>query len=130
MREVVRVGLRNATARFSDDAPLFDSRALRARYGPLDAWPADAELGLAVLAWSLGPGFTLRGFREALREVIPAFEAAARAVPIGESSAQIVLNSVARTCLRNGSVVVRWDLDPEILYWPLELSKCAGATFP
>ncbi len=132
VRDVVRVAWQNATARFSNfsgDAPQVDERVLRARYGSLDAWPVDAELGLRVLAWTLGSGFSLRGFRDALSPVLPDFEGAARAIPMGADPTQIVLNAIARRALENGSVVMHWNLNPEILYWPLHLSCCMGATF-
>ena len=127
VRDAVRVALNVTAARFSSDAPTIDARALQSRYGILDAWPADAQLGLCVLAWALGPGFSLKGFREALRPALPDFEGAARAVPIGADPEGIVLHEMARRCLENGSVVVRWDLNPEVLYWPMGLSSCVGA---
>lgn len=135
VRDAVRVALRFTTAQFSvsnevsPDAPSIDERVLRSKYGPLDAWPADAQLGLCLLAWTLGSGFSLRGFRDALRPVLPDFEGASRAIPVGSDPTQIALNGIARRCFENGSVVVRWDLNPEILYWPMGLAGLMGTTY-
>jgi hypothetical protein len=128
VRDAVRVALGSITARFSDDAPSVDERVLRRQYGALDAWPADAELGLVVLAWVLGPGFSLPQFRESVNTLVPNFSKAARAIGSGGPPSLITLGGIARCALNNGALVVRWNLDPEVLYWPLELSGCPGAT--
>jgi hypothetical protein len=127
VRETVRVALTSIATRFSNDAPSVDPHVLRRRYGDTSVWPVDAELGLLVLAWTLGPGFAIRGFREALAELIPDFARAARAVGQSPSNPTLVtIGGIARCCLSNGAMVVKWDLDPEVLYWPLDLSKCKG----
>jgi hypothetical protein len=128
VRDAVRVALGSIAAPFSDDAPSVNARVLRARYGVMDAWPADAELGLVVLAWALGPGFTISGFREALGQLVPDYARAARAIGPGGSPTLITLGGIARCALSNGAIVVRWNLNPEVLYWPLALERCAGAT--
>lgn len=129
MRDVVRVALIQVAARFSDDAPSVDAltRALRVRYRALDGWPADPQLGLAVLGWVLGPGFALVGFRQSLNRLVPDFRSAAQAVGVGTNPTLVTIGGIVRCALRNGAVVTRWNLDPEVLYWPLDLSACAGA---
>lgn len=128
MREDVRVALKSIAARFSDDAPSVDERVLRRRYAALDAWPVDAQLGLVVLAWVLGPGFALSDFREATNRLVPDFSRAARSAGgIGASNPTLItLGGIARCALANSAVVVRWNLHPEVLYWPLDLSSCAS----
>lgn len=128
MREAVRAALVDIAARFSDDAPSLDERILRARYRALEAWPADAQLALAVLAWTLGPGFALRGFPQATNALVPDFGRAAAMIGPGGGPTLITLGGVARCGLRNGAYVLRWNLNPEILYWPNDLSRSAGAT--
>ena len=131
MRTPVRVALGSLAARFAGDAAplILDESALRVRYRALDAWPADAELALRVLGWALGPGFALAGFREALNGgALPDFDAAARCLNLGDVPTLIALSGVARTGFLNASVVVRAGLDPEVLYWPLGLTDCVGAT--
>ena len=125
MREAVRGALNDIAARFSDDAPSIDERVLRRRYGALDAWPVDAELGLCVLAWALGSGFSLGGFRDAVSRLVPDFEGASRAIEFKvETSTLVTLSGIARSAFRNGNLVVRWNLDPDTLYWPQDLSSC------
>ena len=114
-------------ARFSDDVPSFTGAALRKRYPAVRAWPADAKLALYLLAWMLGPGFALKGFRESVNIYEPDFAAAARAVGPGKNPADITLTGYVRTALRNAAVVVKWDLNPEALYWPANLSSMPGS---
>ena len=133
MREVVRVALGSIAARFSDDASMVDERVLRSRYSALTAWPADAELGLMLLAWMLGPGFPLAGFREAVNRCVPDFVAAAHAVQaackVGGSPTLVTVIGIVRCTFTNAETVVRWNLNPEVLYWPLDLMACIGATY-
>lgn len=132
MREDVRIALDKIAIRFSDDAPSADASRLRRLYVAMDAWPLDSQLGLCVLSWVLGPGFSIAGFRESVNRLVPDFLAAARAVkrlePEGLNPTLVTLYGIARCALRNGAVVVRWNLDPETLYWPSDLADCAGAT--
>ena len=122
MRDAVRAAFGSIASRFSDDVPSVDERVLRARYSAVGAWPADSQLGLLVLAWVLGPGFSLKGFREAVNSLVPNFDRAALAVSLGGSSTLTDLGEIARCGFRNGGVVVRTNLDPEALYWPLDLA--------
>ena len=124
MRDVVRAALADVAARFSDDAVSIDEGALRRRYTALDAWPADAELGLCVLAWTLGPGFHRKGFRECVNKLVPDFSSAAGLIDLGSSPTAVTLTGIARCALSNGAHVVRWNLDSSLLYWPLSLSSC------
>lgn len=124
MREAARVALNSVAARFSSDAPSIDLSAVRRRYSAFDDWPADAQLGFGVLAWTLGPGFALPGFREAANALCPDFARAARAVGVGEHPTLITLGAVARRALDNGAVVLARNLDPGVLYWPQRLSSC------
>lgn len=128
MREAVRAALGSFAARFSDGAPSFDERVLRSRYGDTSVWPADGEFGLVLLAWALGPGFHLAGFRQALTGLVPDFDAAARSIGPGGNPSLVTIGGAARTALRNAAIVVRWNLPSEILYWPAALANCAGAT--
>jgi hypothetical protein len=129
VRDVVRVALTHIAARFSDDAPLpfAGERVLRSRYSALGAWPADAEFGLTVLAWVLGPGFSMEGFKQAVNRLVPDFTKAAESIGAGSSPALVTLHGIARRSFRNASMVTRWNLNPDILYWPLDLSSCPGA---
>lgn len=130
MREVVRVALNRIASRFSDDAPSIDTRVLRSRYRVYEAWPADAQLALGVLAWVLGPGFHLPRFAAAVNAPLPDFRRAAAAVGRGGANSTLVtLGGITRRGLRNGDVVLQWNLDPDTLYWPHDLSSCIGATF-
>jgi hypothetical protein len=124
VRDSVRVALDKIAAQFSDDAPSIDERALRSRYAAVDAWPADAELGLRVVAWALGPGFSMRGFRDAVNRLVPDFSEAASLIMLGPSPTAVSLTGIARRALFNGATVVRWNLNPDLLYWPLDLSSC------
>jgi hypothetical protein len=129
VRETVRAALCSIAVRFSDDAPLVDERVLRQRYAALDAWPADSQLGLFVLAWILGSGFSIAGFRESVNALVPDFGKAARTIGMGSNPTLVTLGGIARCGLRNGALVVRWNLKSDILYWPLDLSACKGASF-
>src|ERR1700755_2587788 len=97
MRDVVRDALETVAIRFSDDAPSIDTRVLRSRYRAYESWPADCELALVLLAWILGPGFKLPGFREALDGLVPDFESAASAVAFrNEGPTLITLGGIIR----------------------------------
>lgn len=124
-RRSAREALRRVTARFSGESFKLDEGPLRKRYVALGAWPADAQLGLGVIAWSLGSGFSNREFRAAVNEEVPDFIKAAGAAAIGQDPTSITLLGIARSALRNGAVVLAHDLDPEIVYWPIELTRCS-----
>lgn len=128
MRPAARVAFDSIAVRFSDGAPSLDLAPCRARYPALDAWPADAQLALALLAWTLGPGFALPGFVRALSALPADFGQAARAVPLGSFPTFVTLGGIARRGLCNASHVVAWNLDPDFLYWPWALSAPHGAT--
>ena len=127
VREAVRAALSTIAARFSDDAPSVDERVLRQRYVALDVWPADSQLGLFVLSWILGPGFSIAGFRDSVNALVPDFGKAARSIGPGSNPTLVTLGGIARCSFRNAALVVRWNLDPSILYWPMDLSRCRGA---
>jgi hypothetical protein len=127
VRDAVRVALHSIAARFSDDAPLVDLPVLRSRHSALDAWPADAQLGLFVLAWALGSGFAIQGFRERVNALVPDFAGAARAIGPGSTPTLISVGSVVRCTFLNAAIVLRWNLDSKVLYWPSELSRSTGA---
>lgn len=124
-RRSAREALRRVTARFSGEPFALDEGPLRKRYVALSAWPADAQLGLGVIAWSLGSGFSNREFRAAVNEEAPDFMKAAEAAAIGQDPTSITLLGIARSALRNGAAVLAHDLDPEIVYWPIELTRCS-----
>lgn len=124
MRDAVRKELVSIALRFSSDAPSVDEAALRSRYSALEAWPADAQLGLYILAWALGSGFALKGFKDAVNALIPDFARAASAVELKGDSSFITIASIARRALRNAHVVVECALDPDLLYSPLNLHSC------
>ena len=129
MREAVRAAWQDLAARFSDVAPSLDEVALRSRYGAIEAWPADAEFGLVVLGWALGPGFACPGLRPTrARGRGPAFALASHYVAVRSSLPSVItLCGIACTGFRNGAVVVDRELNPEVLYWPWDLSRCKGA---
>jgi hypothetical protein len=113
------------TARFSGEPFRVNEATLRKRYVAVSAWPADGQLGLGVLAWTLGSGFSNREFQAAVNEEVPDFLKAAEAAAIGPDPTSITLLGIARSALRNGAVVLAHDLDPEIVYWPIELTRCS-----
>ena len=124
MRECVRVALIEIASRFSDDAPTVDERKVRSRYAAAEAWPADAELGLMVLSWALGPGFSIREFKAAVNRLVPDFARAAAAIDPGESPTLITLSGIARHAFANAAIVTRWNLPDHILFWPTDLTLC------
>lgn len=126
LRESVRPALVSIAGRFSSDVPLVDTAALRSRYGAFEAWPADAQLGLSVLAWALGPGFHVRGFRESVNALVPDFARAASTLEAlgAKNTSLITLTGIARAAFRNAAVILECDLNPEILYSPLDLTSC------
>ena len=128
MRSSVRTALGSIASRFSDDAPSIDVSTLTRRYGALAGWPADAELGLLVLAWVLGSGFSIQGFREALAppRLVPDFRRAGAAIGRGGSPSLITLGGIARGAFENAGVVLDWNFHPEILYWPMQLPRLPG----
>lgn len=126
----VRAALLATAARYSDETPSADTleAALLKRYAAFDAWPADGQLGLLILGWALGPGFSLPGLKRSLDVLVPDFMAASRAVQVDESKPTlIVLGGLARGCFRNAALVCRWNLRDEVLYWPSDLAL-SGAT--
>lgn len=129
VRDAVRAVFAQITARFSDDAPSVDERVLQSRYAAVDAWPADAQLWIMVLGWALGPGFSLAGFRQAVNQLVPDFVGAARAIGVGKTPTLVTLGGIARVGFGNAAIVVRFDLDPEVLYWPIDMTRCTGAMF-
>jgi len=121
---VVRSAFLEIAQRFSDDPPTVNLPVLRRRYAAFPAWPADARLGLYVLAWVLGPGFHIRPFSKAVNQLHPDFAAAAGAIGKGSTPTTIAITGVVRQLFRNASVVVARDLNPSLLYWPIDLSTC------
>jgi hypothetical protein len=138
MREAVRVALEGIATRFSQDAPSSsfsrDEPVLRRRYSAMDAWPADAEFGLFILSWTMGPGFTLGDFRAKVNALVPDFHGASARLRRAGGSAPpaafitLTLVGIARTAFSNAAIVLRWNLTSDILYWPTDLSRSAGAT--
>lgn len=124
MRDPVQDALTAIAGRFSDDAPSVDEAVLRSRYSAFGAWPADARLGLGVLGWVLGPGFNVRGFREAVNALEPDFATAASAVALGDNPTAIAIADIARRAFLNAAVVIDCDLDPNLLYYPFDLASC------
>ncbi len=129
MRACVLSAMLELGARFSDDAPgdlaqrlLRDEGVLRKRYSAFDAWPADGQVGLHTMAIVLGPGFALAGFRRAVDAAVPDFDQAAEhcAIPDGGMTVA-VLNARNERLFRNAAVVLRRNLDPELLYFPQDL---------
>jgi hypothetical protein len=124
----VWTALAGVAARFaSEPRCLVDEATLLKRYAALEAWPADAQLGLVVLAWTLGSGFSLKGFAQAVNQLVPDYEAAARAIGPGKNPVAITIGEIARVCFFNASLVVRFDLKDTGLYWPTDLSKSVGS---
>jgi hypothetical protein len=125
LRDSVRAAFLEIAGRFSDDVTPVDPAVLQSRYSVVEAWPADAQLGLYTLAWALGPGFHMKGFREALNStVVPDFARAASAIEVKENPSLITLGGIAKHAFRNAAVVVNGDLDYGILYWPISLQSC------
>lgn len=124
MRDPVQDALTAIAGRFSDDAPSVDEAVLRARYSAYGAWPADARLGLGVLGWVLGPGFNVRGFKEAVNALEPDFATAASVVSLGDNPTAAAITDIVRRAFLNAAVVIDCDLNPDLLYSPLDLSSC------
>jgi len=136
IRPSVSSALYSIAARFAGDispaSMRVDEGALLKRYSALRAWPCDAQLGLVVLAWALGPGFSLgkdkskrEEFGAAVNCLEPDFARAARLVA-GRTPTAISLGEIAGAAFRNAALVVQWNL-PDRLYWPTDLSKCIGS---
>ena len=111
------------------EAPRVDEKVLFKRYAALGAWPADAQFGLLVLAWMLGPGFSLTGFSKAVNRLVPDFAKAACVIGPGQVPTAITLGGVARAAFRNAAVAVKWNLDESWLVWPTDLSKFVGSGY-
>jgi hypothetical protein len=101
---------------------------LAKRYTALEAWPADAQLGLLILAWALGSGFQLKDFASSVNRMLPRWGAAARAVGPGRVPAAISIGAAVRMCFRNAVVVTRWNLNEAHLFYPEDLSTRVGAS--
>ena len=128
MRAIVRAELENIAGRFSNESPKADEleAKLTKRYPAFEAWPADAQLGLLLLGWALGPGFSLPGFKDSVDTLEPDFfHAAALIAPAGDVGDG--LKAIARQCFRNADLVLRWQLVDSVLYYPIDLSSCIGA---
>lgn len=130
MRILVRAALENIAGRFSNEAPKADEleAKLTKRYPAFEAWPADAQLGLLLLGWALGPGFSLPGFKNTVDSLEPDFRhAAALVAPTGDVGDP--LRDIIRQCLRNADIVLQWALTDSVLYYPTDLSSCIGADY-
>lgn len=128
MREAVHEAMSHIVSRFSHDALSSErlsgiEEGLRKRHPAFDGWPTDGELGLILLGWSLGPGFRLKGFSEAVEQYVPRFDLAAKAVTASFDPTWISLGGEIRKALRNAWVVLDRSLD-DVLYWPVELTTC------
>ena len=86
-------------------------------------WPADAQLGLLSMAWSMGPAF---------RPKFPRFAAACDALDFATAAIEskedetgnpglIPRNSADRLLFSNAAVVLAQGLDPNVLHWPAAL---------
>lgn len=130
MRVLVRAALENIAGRFSDERPKADEleAKLTKRYPAFGAWPADAQLGLLLLGWLLGPGFSLSGFKNTVDSFDPDFRhAAALLAPAGDVGDPI--RDIIRQCFGNASLVLQWMLVDSVLYYPTDLSSCVGADY-
>jgi hypothetical protein len=127
MRTAVTNALVGVAARFSDEAPRIDEEALIRRYSAFEAWPADGQLGLCVLVWALGSGFSLGKFVAHVNQLVPNFARAATCIGPGDTPIEISIGAIARAAFRNAAIVVRWNLDAGLLHWPTDLSKTVGS---
>lgn len=78
--------------------------------------PADAQLGIASMAWAMGPGFvrTFTKFVDAVNR--GDFLTAATESHISNGSAE--RNAADKKLFENASIVTNSNLDPSILYYP------------
>jgi GH24 family phage-related lysozyme (muramidase) len=98
--------------------------ALRKRWPDFEEWPADAQLALHSWAWGVGPAARYPTMSAAL--LARDFAAAAEQVRMVANGVELhglkPRNRANRMLLLNAAVVVADGLDPDVLYWPRDLS--------
>lgn len=95
---------------------------LRGRFTKLETWPADAQLALHSMAWACGPWFNWPLLQRALER--QDFQIAALECTIDEHHNPGVhpRNVANRVLFRNAARVKERGLDPDVLYWPKDLT--------
>jgi GH24 family phage-related lysozyme (muramidase) len=102
---------------------------LDATFPGWETWPADAQLGIASMAWAMGAGFTSKW---------PKFSAACRALDFDTAARECQMNAsfnpglVARNhanqrLFQNAARVVALGLAAEVLQFPNDLTGTNGA---
>ncbi len=118
VRPIVARAVTGVLVLFTDedhDVVACDDRLVRLRPG-LDAWPADGQLALHLLAWLRGPGFRDPALDAALSRLdFGAASEAAMSLSNGGHCGVIALHSRAAHSLRNADRVLRLRLNPEVL---------------
>jgi hypothetical protein len=99
-----------------------NEKYLAKRFIEWDQWPADAQLGVHSMAWACGPAFRFPHLESSLRD--QDFDGAALNCSISTAGNPGVIprNVANRTLFSNASRVVEFDLDPDRLYYPGELT--------
>lgn len=93
------------------------------RYPSLASWPSDAQLGVHLMGWLLGPGFHLPAFRQAAERLQPDFWACGEgcAVPHRNRPGIVSLNAWSRQLFQNAAVVVELGMAGDRVYFPADL---------
>jgi len=89
-----------------------------------EAWPADAQLGAHSLSWACGPAFKFPNLEAALR--VMDFETSAIECFMPEEKTISGLrprNRANKLLFQNAAIVLAEHLDPDVLYWPRDLTK-------
>jgi GH24 family phage-related lysozyme (muramidase) len=86
------------------------------------SWPADAQLGVLSMAWACGPAFDFPHLERALRE--GDFLAAAAECFMNEAGNPGLRprNRANRVLFRNAAFALGAKLDPDLLFYPRDLS--------
>lgn len=135
-----RAAERIATLRLTDDgiASLVarkleqNDRHLAARFGSAqwEEWSADSQLCILSLSWACGAGFRFPMFEAAIRA--GDWELAERECTISEAGNAGIKprNAANRLLLRNAAHVAAHGLDPDVLYWPRDLTAAPPSAAP
>jgi hypothetical protein len=101
-------------------------RYLASKFSGYEEWPADAQLGVLSHSWAVGPAFQARWpkLTGALRALD--FRTAAKECYLAEAtwiSGLRPRNAANRLLFANAAVVLDEGLDPDVLYYPSDLSR-------
>lgn len=99
------------------------ARYLVGRFLDFDVWPADAQLGVLSVAWACGPAFRFPKLQAALLEQDWSTAAYECRIDTTGNPGVAPRNKANETLFRNASYVQRKGLDPDVLYYPRDLTS-------